>query len=170
LLHKFVESLKVAYKYQFGFIKNHYTAVCTLIFKKYVSYYGQNGCRVLACFVDFSKAFNNTRLLSLTMVLLSFAYCYNHQQMSVCWHNISSAHFTISDRAVEALSFLIALMHALILLVVHWCTVNAHCRPIRGLWKLASFLLQPTHEIYDQAYCVNCYCMAVVIGLINALG
>ena len=59
LLYSFVESRDKADEYQFRFTKNHSTALCTQVFKKTVDYCRQNGSHVFACFIDFSKAFDN---------------------------------------------------------------------------------------------------------------
>ena len=59
LLYSFIESRDVADEYQFGFRKNHSTALCTHVFKKNVNCYRENGSHVFACFVDFNKAFDN---------------------------------------------------------------------------------------------------------------
>jgi hypothetical protein len=59
LLYSLVESRDIADEYQFGFKKNHSTALCTHVFKQTVNYYRQNGSHVFACFTDFNKAIDN---------------------------------------------------------------------------------------------------------------
>ena len=59
LLYNFIESRVRADEYQFGFKKNHSTALCTHVFKKTVNYYRQNGSHVFACFIDFNKSIYN---------------------------------------------------------------------------------------------------------------
>jgi len=110
LLYKFIDSQDAADEYQFGFKKNHSTAICTHIFKKTVSHYRQNGSHVFACFIDFNKAFDNVNYWLLFCKLIDndtsvtccavtrlMAYWYSNQQMSVRWQNISSVYFCIAN-------------------------------------------------------------------------
>lgn len=110
LLYNFIESRVRADEYQFGFKKNHSTALCTHVFKKTVNYYRQNGSHVFACFIDFNKAFDNVDYWHLFSKLIDadnsvscyvatrlLAYWYNNQQMFVRWQNISSAFFNIAN-------------------------------------------------------------------------
>lgn len=110
LLYSFVESRDRADEYQFGFKKNHSTALCTHVFKKTVNYYRQNGSHVFACFIDFNKAFDNVDYWLLFSKLIDtdtsvscyvatrlLAYWYSNQQMFVRWQNISSAFFNITN-------------------------------------------------------------------------
>ena len=46
-------------KYQFGFKSDHSTSLCTGVLKRTVDYYINKGSHVFACFVDFSRAFDN---------------------------------------------------------------------------------------------------------------
>ena len=59
LIYSFIESRDNADEYQFGFKRNHSTALCTHVFKQTVNYYRENGSHVFACFIDFNKAFDN---------------------------------------------------------------------------------------------------------------
>jgi len=59
LLYCFIESHVAADEYQFGFKKNHSSALCTHVLKETVNYYLQNGSHVFVCFIDFNKAFDN---------------------------------------------------------------------------------------------------------------
>jgi hypothetical protein len=110
LLYSFIESRDLADEYQFGFKKNHSTALCTHVFKKTVNYYRQNGSHVFACFIDFNKAFDNVDYWLLFNKLLDndpsttcyvatrlLAYWYSNQQMFVRWQNCSSVYFTIAN-------------------------------------------------------------------------
>jgi len=110
LLYKFIDSQDAADEYQFGFKKNHSTAICTHVFKKTVSHYRQNGSHVFACFIDFNKAFDNVNYWLLFCKLIDndtsvtccaatrlLAYWYSNQQMSVRWQNISSTYFRIAN-------------------------------------------------------------------------
>ena len=57
-------------KYQFGFKAGHSTLLCTGVLKQTVSYYVNRGSHVLACFVDFSKAFDRVNYWKLFHQLL----------------------------------------------------------------------------------------------------
>ena len=79
--------------YQLGFKSGHSTGLCTQMLKNVVKYYTDNGSHVLACFVDFSKAFDKVNYWKLFNKLLDdniavdlvalLAYWYSHQQMCV---------------------------------------------------------------------------------------
>jgi len=94
-------------KYQFGFKAGHSTSLCTGVLKQTVSYYVSRGSHVLACFVDFSKAFDRVNYWKLFHQLLDdgipasivkfLAYWYSNQLAVVRWHNNVSAPFTIGN-------------------------------------------------------------------------
>jgi len=110
VLCEFVETCDTVDDYQFGFRKNHSTALCTHAFKQTVDYYTQRGSHVFACFIDFNKAFDNvnywllfckmldkstTTVCYLTTRLL--AYWYSHQRMFVRWQHTTSETFGIKN-------------------------------------------------------------------------
>ena len=111
LLFSLIESYDAADDFQFGFKKNHSTALCTHVLKKTVNYYRQNGSHVFACFIDFNKAFDNVDYWLLFTKLIDndpanvgciaatrlLAYWYSHQQMHVRWQNCSSISFNIGN-------------------------------------------------------------------------
>ena len=111
LLFSLIESHSAADDFQFGFKKNHSTAICTHVLKKTVNYYRQNGSHVFACFIDFNKAFDNVDYWLLFSKLIDndpanigciaatrlLAYWYSKQQMHVRWQNFSSASFNIGN-------------------------------------------------------------------------
>lgn len=110
LLFSFVESQHIADEYQFGFKKNHSTALCTDVFKKTVDYFRKNGSHVFSCFIDFNKAFDNVDYWLLFCKLLDsnasvpcrlatrlLAYWYSNQIMCVSWQNTESAYFRIAN-------------------------------------------------------------------------
>ena len=110
LLYSLIESYDAADEYQFGFKKNHSTALCTHVFKETVNYYRQNGSHVFACFIDFNKAFDNVDYwllfsklvdtncsVSSLIVTRLLAYWYSNQQMFVRWQNCSSGFFGIAN-------------------------------------------------------------------------
>jgi hypothetical protein len=110
LLYCFIESHDAADEYQFGFKKNHSTALCTHVLKETVNYYRQNGSHVFACFIDFNKAFDNVDYWILFSKLVDnicsgfsliatrlLAYWYSNQQMYVRWQNCSSGFFGIAN-------------------------------------------------------------------------
>jgi len=69
LLYSFIESHDDADEYQFGFKKNHFIALCTLV-KKTVNYYPENGVHVFARFIDFNKLFDNVHYWQLFSKLI----------------------------------------------------------------------------------------------------
>ena len=93
--------------YQLGFKSGHSTGLCTQMLKNVVKYYTDNGSHVLACFVDFSKAFDKVNYWKLFNKLLYdniavdlvalLAYWYSHQQMCVRWKKVFSAPFLLGN-------------------------------------------------------------------------
>ena len=91
---------------QFGFKAGSSTALCTGMVKNVVSRYINNGCCVLGCFLDASKAFDlvnhdilfhklSVRGLPPPVIrFLSSWYC--SQQMKVCWDHSLSESFHVS--------------------------------------------------------------------------
>jgi len=113
LLFAFIDSSDPSDHYQFGFRKNHSTAICTHVFKKTVNYYRQNGSHVFACFIDFNKAFDNVDFWLLFCKLIDsndscacfnatrlLAFWYSRQLMCVRWQNMCSAFFSV-DKGVR---------------------------------------------------------------------
>lgn len=94
-------------RYQFGFKEGHSTALCISVFKRTVEYYINRGSHVFACFVDFSKAFDNVNYWKLFNKLLDdnvncnvvrvLAYWYSHQEVCVRWLSTISRNFTVSN-------------------------------------------------------------------------
>jgi len=111
LLFSYIESYDAADEYQFGFKKNHSTALCTNVFKKTVNYYREHGSHVFACFIDFNKAFDKVDYWLLFNKLIDndatnqacilatrlLAFWYSNQQMFVRWQNVSSVFFNIAN-------------------------------------------------------------------------
>ena len=110
ILYDFIANEDDVDDFQFGFKKGHSTSDCTFVLKNTIDYYRCNGSHVFACFIDFSKAFDNVnywllfyKLLdscasvagSLTVRLLAFWY--SNQLMCVNWQGISSSCFKISN-------------------------------------------------------------------------
>ena len=94
-------------KYQFGFKSGHSTSLCTGVLKRTVDYYINKGSHVFACFVDFSKAFDNVNYWKLFNKLLDdnisssiirvLAYWYSNQDVCVRWHSTISTSFSIGN-------------------------------------------------------------------------
>ena len=106
----FIDTCDTTVDYQFGFKKNHSTSLCIHVFKKTVNHYRQNGSHVLACFIDFNKAFDNvdywllfSKLIDNNPSVLCFAamrllaFWYSNQKMFVRWQNVSSQSFNIAN-------------------------------------------------------------------------
>jgi len=93
--------------HQFGFKAGHSTGLCTHLLKNTVKYYADNGSHVFACFVDFSKAFEDVNYWKLCTKLLDdniavdlvrlLAYWYSHQQMCVRWKTVLSEPFLLGN-------------------------------------------------------------------------
>ena len=98
LLFKCVQSTCESDNYQFGF--KHSTSICTNVLKSTVDYYARRGSHVFACFVDFSKAFDNVNFWQLFCKLLDcgvrrkavalIALWYSSQDCVVKWQNTMS--------------------------------------------------------------------------------
>ena len=81
--------------YQFGFKLLHSTSICTNVLKSTVDNYARKGSHVFACFVDFSKAFDNVNFWQLFCKLLDcgiprkavalIAFWYSSQACVVKW-------------------------------------------------------------------------------------
>jgi exonuclease III len=108
VLYNFVQSSDVADDYQFGFKRKQSCSTSTYVLKQTVNYYRQNGSHVFACFIDFSKAFDNVDYWLLFCKLLDhdssiacrlsvrlLAYWYSHQQLYVRWQSCTSGCFNI---------------------------------------------------------------------------
>jgi len=94
-------------QFQFGFKPGHSTGICTSLFKQTVDYYRSRGSHVFACFIDFSKAFDNVNYWRLFNNLLDdnvnytivriLAYWYSNQECFVRWRNSISVGFRLSN-------------------------------------------------------------------------
>ena len=113
LLFCYIDSYDSADEYQFGFKKNHSTSSCTYV-KEIVDYYRHHGSHVFACFIDFSKAFDNVEFWLLFCKLLDndssskryvairlLAYWYDNQQMFIRWQNVSSEPFRVFNGVTQ---------------------------------------------------------------------
>lgn len=84
--------------YQFGFKKEHSTALGCSVMKRVIDYYRHNGSYVFACFLDLSKAFDTvhhehlfkkvTAMKYPSNIVRLLIYWYLNQQMNVRWKNI----------------------------------------------------------------------------------
>ena len=93
--------------YQFGFKAGHSTTLCTHMLKSTVQYYTSRGSNVFACFIDFSKAFDMVNYWKLFSMLLDdkvetcivelMAFWYSNQNLKVCWLNVQSSPFKVSN-------------------------------------------------------------------------
>ena len=93
--------------FQFGFKADHSTGLCTNVLKETVNYYRSNGSHVFACFIDFSKAFDNVNYWKLFTKLLDdnvncnvvriLAFWYSNQNCYVRWRNSFSTSFSVGN-------------------------------------------------------------------------
>ena len=92
--------------YQFGFKKEHSTAMGCSVLKRVIDYYRRNGSYVFACFLDLTKAFDrvNHKTLFYKMTKLGYpsnivkllVFWYSHQLVNVRWKNLCSTNFRMS--------------------------------------------------------------------------
>ena len=83
------------------------TSLCTEALKEAVDYYTSHGSHVLACFIDFSKAFDYVNFWKLFYKLLEdgvhicvvnlLTYWYSHQSYCVRWGDSLSSAFRINN-------------------------------------------------------------------------
>lgn len=93
--------------HQFGFKKNHSTALGYGVLKSVIDYYRNHGSYVFACFLDLSKAFDSVNHINLfrTIKDLNFpanvvrllAYWYANQEINIRWKTIVTNSFYMKN-------------------------------------------------------------------------
>ena len=106
----------------------HSTSLCTGVLKRTVDYYINKGSHVFACFVDFSKAFDNVNYWKLFNKLLDdnisssiirvLAYWYSNQEVCVRWHSTISIHFQLVMEQGKEVCFLLFCLLAIFVHVI----------------------------------------------------
>jgi len=94
-------------KDQFGFKAHHSTGICTQVFKQTVDYYVNRGSHVLACFIDYTNAFDCVNYWKLFSKLLDdkidtnivsiLCYWYTKQELCIRWLTSLSSFFTMGN-------------------------------------------------------------------------